>query len=482
MTAMASLESALPPGAVSTEPEELVQVAIDWWPLLVVQRSRGVSHELPRAVVRPTSTKEVSTVLAWASESATAVVPRGLGSGVCGGAMAVEGSIVLDLSRMNRVLSLDLESQVVEVEAGIRGDALEGELEAHGLTLGHYPQSAEISTVGGWISTTSAGQATPGYGAIEDRVLGLTGVLADGSVIRTRPFPRSAAGPDLKRLVIGAEGTLVVVTEALIGCETRSSGFTWAACRLPDFGSCLACAREWRRARLGASVIRGYDPEDAAHAFAALGHESGCVAFVGFDLDAPGLDERKAAAASIAAGHGGSGLPEEFGERWWNHRLDAVDLFRRVLGPDRELGAQVILDTIDVAALWSRLPGIYQSMREAFAAHHVPARCHFSHVYPSGAALYFTFFVHGDDPTDAERQYADLWPDLASACLNGGGTLTHHHGMGRLKSAYSEQELGSSVELLRRVKRALDPTGVLNPGALLPRSAGDSHRAPQPAP
>ena len=214
MNALDILRNRLPPGAVATDGEILRGRAIDSWTLALLRRVRGDELPVPAAVVFPVSTDEVAAVLAWASETRTAVVPRGAGSGVCGGAQAVPGAVVVDLSRMDRVTGVDLVSRVVHVQSGLRGDRLEDALATHGLTVGHYPQSIAMSTVGGWIAASSAGQASAGFGAIEDVLLGLTAVLPGGEVLRCRPVPRSAAGPDLRRLLVGSEGTLAVVTEA----------------------------------------------------------------------------------------------------------------------------------------------------------------------------------------------------------------------------------------------------------------------------
>ena len=186
MESLDVLVSRLPEGAVTTEPQILRERAIDSWALALLRQVRGDDLPLPAAVVLPASTEDVATVLAWASESKTAVIPRGTGSGVCGGAQAQKGSLVLDLSRMNKVTGLDLVSQTVDVQAGVRGDQLEDALAAEGLTVGHYPQSAAISTVGGWIAASSAGQASAGFGAIEDVLLGLTAVLPNAEILRCR--------------------------------------------------------------------------------------------------------------------------------------------------------------------------------------------------------------------------------------------------------------------------------------------------------
>src|SRR5207245_1869626 len=169
------------------------------------------------------------------------------GSGVCGGAQAETQAVVLDLSRMDRIGAVDTVSQTVEVQAGVRGDRLEEELARSDLTTGHWPQSIAISTVGGWIAASSAGQASAGFGAIEDVLLGLTAVLPGGQILRCRPVPRSAAGPDLRRLLVGSEGTLAVVTEATLACRARPAGWEWLAFGYPDFATLAEALRDVRR-------------------------------------------------------------------------------------------------------------------------------------------------------------------------------------------------------------------------------------------
>ena len=227
------LVNRLPDGAVRTDSETLRERAIDSWTLALLRRARGDELPVPAAVVFPASTEEVATVLAWASQTATAVITRGGGSGVCGGAQADAGSVVLDLTRMNKITGIDQVSQVAHVQAGVRGDQLEDALAGHGLTAGHYPQSLAISTVGGWIAASSAGQASTGFGAIEDVLLGLTAVLPQGEILRCLPVPRSAAGPDLRRLLVGSEGTLAVVTEATLACRGLAGWLGLAGLRLP---------------------------------------------------------------------------------------------------------------------------------------------------------------------------------------------------------------------------------------------------------
>jgi alkyldihydroxyacetonephosphate synthase len=470
MDALDLLRNRLPPGAVTADAEVLGEHAIDSWALALLRRVRGDQLELPAAVVFPASTDEVATVLAWASETRTAVIPRGAGSGVCGGAQAVSEAVVIDLSWMDRVIDVDLVSQVVHVQAGLRGVRLEDVLAGHGLTVGHYPQSIAMSTVGGWIAASSAGQASAGFGAIEDVLLGLTAVLPDGEILRCRPVPRSAAGPDLRRFLVGSEGTLAVVTEAALACRPRPAGWEWLAFSVPEFASLADSLREVVREPTGAAVIRGYDEADAVLSFGSVGHTAGCVAILGFPSGLSGLPDRKRLAAEVIQRAAPAQITDPaYGAHWWQHRNDAVATYFQIMGPDRAFGPGTIVDTVEVAGLWSAVPELYAGVRAALAAHSQAVLCHLSHLYPSGSSLYFTFLVNGVDDGNAEERYLMAWEQAARACEAAGGTITHHHGVGRLKPRFLAAELGGAgVGVLSRIKAAVDPAGIMNPQVLLP--------------
>jgi alkyldihydroxyacetonephosphate synthase len=190
---------------------------------------------------------------------------------------------------------------------------------------------------------------------------------------------------------------------------------------------------------------------------------------VGFASDAPGLEARLEETVARATAAGARNLGPEFGAHWWAHRNDAVDLYRRVMGPDRIFGPGTVVDTTEVAAMWSRVPALYRSVRAALLEGAEIAGCHVSHVYPAGSSLYFTFLVRGADDREVEQRYRSTWEGAMRACLDSGGTITHHHGVGRLKARFMADELGEEgLAVLRAVKRALDPSGILNPGVLLP--------------
>jgi alkyldihydroxyacetonephosphate synthase len=371
---------------------------------------------------------------------------------------------------MNKITGVDLVSQVVHVQAGVRGGQLEDALAGYGLTTGHYPQSIAASTVGGWIAASSAGQASTGFGTIEDALLGLTAVLPRGEILRCRPVPRSAAGPDLRRLLVGSEGTLAVVTEATLACRARPDGWQWLVFGFPSFAALADGLREAVRAETGAAIIRGYDEADAQLSFGALGHSGGCVGMLGLPAGLAGLEDRKRLAIDVVRRAGASDeLSSSYGEHWWEHRNDAVTTYQQIMGPDRAFGSGVVVDTIEVAGLWSEVPQLYAGIRSALAAHAEAVGCHLSHLYPSGSSLYFTFLVKGSDDRDAEARYLAAWDQAVRSCAAVGGSLTHHHGVGRLKSRFLPMELGETgVDVLTRIKAALDPDGVMNPRVLLP--------------
>ena len=229
-----------------------------------------------------------------------------------------------------------------------------------------------------------------------------------------------------------------------------------------------AALKDVKRAETGAAVLRGYDETDAQLGFGALNHTTGCVALAGFPAGPPGLDARKQAATAILHTTG-TELGARYGEHWWQHRNDAVQTFAQIMGPERTFGTGVIVDTMEVAALWSAVPRLYQSIRAALSAHAQAVACHLSHLYPSGSSLYFTFLIGAADDREAETIYRAAWHAAAQSCTEAGGTITHHHGVGRLKAPFLTQDLGETgAHVLTRIRKALDPAGIMNPGGLRP--------------
>ncbi len=460
-----ALRELLPDGAVSTDAADLAAHAHDWWTLALLRERRGDQVTLPAAVVRPGSTEEVSAVLRWAQETRTPVVPFGGGSGVSGGVEAIAGAIALDTRRMNRVLAVDRAALTVTAQAGIGGGELENDLAGRGLTLGHFPQSIDISTLGGWVAARSAGQKSARYGRLEEMIVALEVVLPGGAIVRTRPAPASAAGPDIARVFIGSEGTLGVITEATLAVRPAPRAIAHGAYAFASFPDGLDAIRKVAQEELHPAVMRLYDENDVGIAFRdAPDRPEGPLLVLRFEGDVIAAPEESAIRELIET-NGGKDLGPALAERWWAHRNDAVQTFRRIM-LDGMLGPAAAVDTMEVAGMWPATD-LYERVRAALGAHAEVVGCHASHPYPQGTCLYFTFvFVGAKDDQALEARYRAAWADAADATLAAGGTVTHHHGVGVLKAPWLPQELGEGFEVLRAIKRALDPAGIMNPGKL----------------
>jgi alkyldihydroxyacetonephosphate synthase len=477
MDPLESLMDRLPPGAVSTHHGELAVHARDRWALAMLREARGDRVAPAAALVFPKSTEDVSAVLRWADETGTAVVARGGATGVSGGAEAVRRSVVLDLSKMNRVVGVDEVSQTVTVQAGAKGTELETALAKHQLTTGHDLGSMEHSTVGGWIASASAALASGGQGGIEDLILGLTVVLAGGDVVALKAVPRSGAGPDLRKLFVGSEGILGVITEATLSLSRLPSGLVWEAFRPQSFETGAALVRE--------IVQRGYHPlvvrlMDAAEAAAILtSSDGGPILIVGFDHSGPAVDPQRMEMKSLAREFGARPMGADLAEWWWDHRHDEFMWYDQVMGKTRSLGRGVIADTFDVAAVWRHIPRLYEDVREALLDACEEVGCRLAHPYRSGAALQFSFVLRGPDDHEVEERYGAVWRGAVTACVRAGGTIAHHQGVGLLKVPFVAEDVGpAAVAGMARVKAALDPKWVLNPGKLIPRDTDAAPKEP----
>ncbi len=409
----------------------------------------------PDIVARPGSAAEVAAVLEACSAARVPVTPAGARSGVCGGAMPLHGGVVLDLRSLAGLISVDDASLVADAGAGTMGDALEAELRsAHGLTLGHRPQSVAISTVGGWLACRSAGQYSTRYGKIEDMVVGLDVALADGRLIHTGGAPRAATGPDLTQLFVGSEGTLGVITSARLRLHPAPPAERRAAYGFTSFGAGVdACRRILRRGATPA-VLRLYDVAESERSFDL----STNVLLV---LD-EGDERLVAATMAVVAEECAEPLGAGPVEHWLVHRDETYDT-------DALARQGIFGDTIEVAAGWSTLATLYESVLGAVAgvAGTVWTSAHLSHAYGDGACVYVTIAGMGAD------WYVPAWDAAAGAILAAGGALSHHHGIGLAKARFLPAALGPAHGVLVDLKRALDPAGILNPGKLgLPHDFG----------
>jgi alkyldihydroxyacetonephosphate synthase len=436
----------------------------DAWVPSQLADSEGKGEPLPACVVRPKDLSDVVTVVNVCRARRAPLVPFGLGSGVCGGVLASEETVVLDMSAMNRVREIDERNLIATFDAGVRGSDAEAAVNARGLALGHYPQSIGISSVGGWIATRAAGQFSTAYGGIEDIVFALEGVLPNGDVVETRRTPRASAGPDLRHVFLGSEGTLGVVTGVTLSIRRAPEKRVGAAFHVPSMDDGFELQREILQSGFSPPVLRQYDAIESERMFSAYSRSGQCLLIVFHEGPAARVDAEASAIANIAARHSGTPAPEEAAEHWLAER-NHVPTF----GQFFQNG--VVLDTIEMAATWDKIGPIYRAALASLGE--VPgilaASAHSSHGYRSGVNLYFTFVARPAERTDMRPTYLECWRRVMRAAVDGGGGIAHHHGIGRIRREWLRAELGDGgVGLLRTLKRALDPDGFMNPGVLIP--------------
>lgn len=434
----------------------------------------GDAADAPDAVVYPADRDEVGALLRVCGERDVAVIPFGGGTSVVGGVTPARGghahAIALDLARLDRLISVDPISLTATVQAGMTGPALEGALGEHGLTFGHHPQSFEFSTVGGWVATRSAGQASTGYGRADELVVGLRCATPAGELV-ARPLPATAAGPDLRQLVAGSEGALGVITEVTLRVRPRPAERRYEAWSFPSFAAGVEALRALEQAGAAPDVARLSDEQEmrlnrllAAH---SAGAPDGRVAAVfGWEGEPGAVAARHAATTRIAEAHGGAPEPGDGGARWEAGRY-AAPYLRDVL-----LTRGVLVETLETAAPWSRLAELHDAvagaLRDVLAERATPPMvlCHVSHLYPDGASLYFTVLAAQEAGAEA-AQWQAAKAAATDAMLAHGGTITHHHAVGRDHAPWMAGEVGAlGLEALRGAKARLDPAGIMNPGVL----------------
>lgn len=479
---------------------------------------------LPDAVVRPRDVAGVQAVVRLANERGFAVVPFGAGSGVCGGTIAVRGGVALDLKGLDRILDIDRTSLLVRVQAGMNGQLFEEALQREGLTAAHHPSSITCSTVGGWVAARGAGQLSTRYGKVEDMVAGLEVVLPDGTLASTPVTPRAATGPDWNHVFTGSEGVLGIVVAVTLRVHRLPPLRLFRSWEFPDLARALDAIREGLQRGARPAAVRLYDPLDTLLVARAgdprplppppgdqgedgpvapwwplsrvsprallgalrerlpdLRHEAerallarpellnrltgklpgvGCLlvlTFEGHDQELASAEEavfRRACEAS-----GGVDRGPGPAETWWNNRL-AVSF--------KQSGVYAMggfVDTMEVATSWSRLLELHDRVRAALAPHAL-VMAHFSHAYADGCSIYFTFAALQGSPEDARRRHEAAWRDGLAAVVACGGAVSHHHGVGLLKGEALRASHGALHDVLARVKAALDPAGIMNPGKL----------------
>jgi len=453
--------------AIDVSESGTAEASRDWWPLAMHWAVEGLVPRRAGLVAEPSTTAQVSAIAALCNEACIPLTVAGGRSGVCGASVPVFGGVVLDMTGMQGVLSVDADSGIVEVLPGTFGPDLEAAIgPEHGLTVGHFPQSFDIATVGGWVACRGAGQYSTRYGKIEDIVCGLEVVLADGSVIVTGGSPAAAVGPDLDQIFLGSEGTLGIVTRVWLRAHPVPAAERRAAYSFATFEDGLVACRQIVRRGATPAVLRLYDAAESQRGHGGDGSQ--CILLVLDQGDPLLVDAVMAIVADVATAHSATDLGEDPVEQWMQHRNDMSAL-------QALTHKGFVVDTMEIAAPWSKLAGIFAATREALLAvpHTRAATCHLSHSYIDGACLYFTFAATPPH-AEVESTYVAIWDAGQGAVLAAGGNLSHHHGVGLNRSRFVAGALGPGRDVLVALKRALDPRGILNPGKLsLPSPFGE---------
>ena len=453
----------------------------------LVRIRAGDASSAPDAVVQPGSAEEIAAVLGACAEHSVAVVPFGGGTSVVGGVEPVRdgfaAAISLDLTRLSSTVEVDRTSLTARLDAGLLGPEAERRLREQGVTLGHFPQSFEYSTVGGWVATRSAGQASTGYGRIDELVEAVRCVTPAGE-LGTKPAPASAAGPSLRELLVGSEGVLGVISEVTACVRPAPEARRYEGWSFVSFAEGCDAFRVMEQADAAADVNRLSD-EDATRLAMAIGasggtaeklgrrylrmrgHEGGCLAILGFEGEEEEVEDRRRRTAGLLRAGGGVALGHRPGDAWHRSRYAAPYL------RDELLDRGVLVDTLETATNWANLLTVHEAVREALrsalSGRGTPplVMCHVSHLYAAGASLYFTFMARQEE--DALAQWRAAKTAASEAIVSNGGTITHHHAIGRDHRQWITAETGElGIEVLRAAKERLDPAGIMKPGKLLP--------------
>jgi alkyldihydroxyacetonephosphate synthase len=491
----AALEAAVGAPHVSTDPLDRV-VHARGKSLRDLHRHRtGDPGRVPDAVVRPGAEQEVVAAVRAAVDADAVVIPFGGGTNISGSLEAPEGEtrpvISVDLGRMNRVLAIDDASRLARVQAGVLGPHLEAQLNALGWTVGHFPDSFTHSTLGGWIATRSSGMQSDKYGDVADLTRAVR-VVTPAGVLATRPVPHTSTGPSVREMVLGSEGRLGIISEAIVHVHRVPARRTILGYLFPDWPRALAAMQDIATSEASPSVTRVSDAEETAFSFAtrkdptvldraksaALGTylerrrgfalDRMCLSFIGYEGTEAHVGAQRRLVGRIVARHGGLCIGRGPGVLYDQKKFDTPYI------RDYLLDRGVLADVSETSAPWSVLPGLYGNVmaaaRGAFAELGVPGyiMCHLSHSYHAGACLYFTFALNPSGRREPMTEYDRVKTAIQQTFVDSGATLSHHHAVGTEHARWLEEDISApGVAMLRALFDGIDPGANLNPGKIV---------------
>lgn len=446
----------------SSDLADRVEHSRDWWPLAMHWSLNAQTARRADVICRPTTTKHISDIVALCSTNSVPITVSGGRSGVCGAAIPLFGGVVIDMTSLAGVISVDEISGLVELLPGTFGPDLENDLrEKHGLSVGHFPQSFDISTVGGWIGSRGAGQFSTRYGKIDDMVAGLEVVLADGSVILTGTEPAGAAGPSLTSLFIGSEGSLGIISKVWLRAHPIAPAERRAAYMFGSFADAVEAMRLAIRSGATPAVLRLYDERESKRAHGGDGTQ--CALLVLDEGENILIDAMMKVVDNACIANNAQAADVALVEHWMNHRNDTSGL--------QALSKKgFVIDTMEVAVCWSKVNQVAETVKKSImtVTGARSASCHISHSYIDGACIYFTFVAEPTSNTleAIEISYEAIWNAAQNSALDAGANLSHHHGVGINRAKFIKRALGPAHDVLAAIKHALDPNDILNPGKL----------------
>ena len=478
--------SAVEGGGVVTDREcRILHSAGKGYPDLIRMRSGEIGNTTD-AVVFPRSHDQGVELLKVCSDRQIAVIPFGGGTSVVGGVEPIKegfkAALTLDLSQMNKIGRVNSESLYAQLGPGMTGPEVESSLKGHGMTLGHFPQSYEYATLGGWVATRSAGQASTGYGSIAKLALGARVATPTGN-LDLPVFPGTAAGPQLRELIIGSEGVLGVITDTTMRIHRAPEKQRYEAWMFKSFSEGADVLRRLVQEGTAPDVVRLSDESESEVTLLMAGSgavkkiadsyiglrkfKGGCLAIFGYEGKPTQVHARRKTATKIIRSSRALYLGTTPGKSWLKHRFDGPYL------RDELLDASIFVETLETATTWSNVLDLYRSVKDSISrslgerGNSSLVMCHISHLYPIGASLYFTFMCAQESGREIE-QWRAVKEAATDAILEEGGTITHHHAVGRDHRPWIVREIGEKgVELLVAAKQTLDPVGIMNPGKLI---------------
>lgn len=459
------LEDIVGPDHISISDTDKLIYSTDWSWMPQMWLDRGERLSTPDYIVHPGTVEEISAIMKIANAYRIPVIPWGGGSGTQGGALPTYGGIILDTKRLNRIIEIDEKTLSVTAQAGINGTQLEWALNERGLTLPHYPASANCATLGGYLAPRGSGTISTKYGKAEDLVMTMQIVLPNGDIIRSPGVPNHASGPDWHRLWLGSEGVFGIITEATMQVDYLPETRLLRALLFDNLSNALEAGRLIMTRRLNPMVIRLYDPASTRSVVKrTLGYDyEGAYMVVGFDgdEDLATLQEKKA--QQIWEQFGAQDLGREPGERWWEHRYDFYY-------PPHSLALPWMYGTTETVTTFDKLERLYwakkQAVEETYADWNINYIGHFSHWFHWGASLYDRFIIEQppEDAQEALRLHNRVWTTAVTKSLEYGGMANEHHGVGLKLARYMRLQYGDAWPMLESIKKALDPNGIMNPG------------------